>query len=258
MSGHEQEIFATALLAPEAAVPSPLCTWNGSDVGQRFGIYRNNVLVSLGDALAAKYPIVCQLVGDVFFAAMARAFIACEPPQSPVLAEYGAGFAPFIEAFEPARRLPYLGDVARLEAAWLDAYHSADAIPLAAQAFAAHLAGAPDMLVFGMHPSVRIITARHAVGSLFAAHHGHLAYEDVDPMAAEDVMIVRPHMEVDVIRLAPGMAAFMQALALGRSLGEAVMGALENTPGFSLNDAMALLVNSGVVVCVRTTQGPTS
>mgnify|MGYP001390820627 CR=1 FL=1 len=43
--------FAAALLDAERAVPSGLVAWNGSDPARRFAIYRNNVVVSLVDAL---------------------------------------------------------------------------------------------------------------------------------------------------------------------------------------------------------------
>ena len=45
------------------------------------------------------------------------------PPQ-PVLAEYGAGFPDFVADYEPARGLPYLADVARLDWALNVAFHS--------------------------------------------------------------------------------------------------------------------------------------
>ena len=63
---------------------------------------------------------------------MARAYALAEPPRSPVLMDYGAGFADFIAGFAPAASLPYLPDVARIERAWREAYHAADAEPLTA------------------------------------------------------------------------------------------------------------------------------
>ena len=53
----------------------------------------------------------------------------------------------------PARELPYLADVARLEAARTRAYHADDAAPLDAAAFAALDPGAADALRLTLHPS---------------------------------------------------------------------------------------------------------
>ena len=43
--------FAAALLDPGLPPPEGLITWNGSDPVRRFAVYRNNVIVSLVDAL---------------------------------------------------------------------------------------------------------------------------------------------------------------------------------------------------------------
>jgi hypothetical protein len=58
---------------------------------------------------------------------MAGAFARANPPRSPVMAHYGAGFAGFIEEFPPAAGLPYLADVARLELLRVHAYHAVEA-----------------------------------------------------------------------------------------------------------------------------------
>lgn len=89
---------------------------NGSDPTARLAVYRNNVVGSLIDALADAFPVAQQLVGVAFFRAMAGVFARQAPPRSRILAHYGEGFAEFIEGFEPARSVPYLADVARLEA----------------------------------------------------------------------------------------------------------------------------------------------
>ena len=49
--------------------------------------------------------------------AMAREFVRAHPPSSPLLFLYGQEFPAFMETFEPARSIPYLADVARIERA---------------------------------------------------------------------------------------------------------------------------------------------
>ena len=93
-------------------------------------MYRNNVTVSLIDALAAVYPAVQRITGVDFFRAMARFHVRATPPTSPLLFEYGRDFPAFIEGYEYAQAMPWLADTARIERAWLDAYHAADAEPL--------------------------------------------------------------------------------------------------------------------------------
>lgn len=67
-----QSAFAAALLNPDLPCPGGLSTWNGSAPATRFAVYRNNVTVSLVDALADTFPVLQALVGEEFFRAMAR------------------------------------------------------------------------------------------------------------------------------------------------------------------------------------------
>ena len=118
-----QGAFAAALLDAALPVPAGLVVWNGSDPTVRLAIHRNNVIISLVDALGETFAVVRQLVGAEFFAAMARCYVADQPPRSPVLAEYGESFAVWLAGFEPVRTVPYLTDMARLEFARVRAFH---------------------------------------------------------------------------------------------------------------------------------------
>ena len=95
------------------------------------------MVVGLIKTLQARFPAVEGIVGEEFFVAMARVFVAKMPPRTPILTTYGDEFADFIAAFEPARELAYLADVARLEAARTRAYHAADAAPVDPSCFGA-------------------------------------------------------------------------------------------------------------------------
>src|SRR5260370_3608477 len=129
--------FADALLNADQPVPRGITAHDATVPARRFGIYRNNVVIGLGKALRNRFPVVEKIVGEEFFAAMARVFVTEQPPRSPLLATYGDNFPAFIAAFEPAREIPYLADVARLEAARTAAYQPADATPVKADAFPA-------------------------------------------------------------------------------------------------------------------------
>src|SRR6201996_8986689 len=133
--------FASGLTNPEAQTP-PDVTGTAKKIERkgavrRYNVYRNNVTVSLIDSLAAIYPAVQRITGVDFFRAMARFHVRATPPDSPLLFEYGRGFPAFIEGYEYAQAMPWLADVARIERAWLDAYHAAEAASLPAEALAA-------------------------------------------------------------------------------------------------------------------------
>lgn len=124
-----QTDWPTLLLAAEG-LPPGLVDPVADAREQRFGVYRNNVMSSLVQALRDGFPVVRALVGEAFFSAMAPEFVRIFPPRSPVLTRYGTDFPSFLEAFPPVASLPYLADVARLELALRHAYHAADTRPI--------------------------------------------------------------------------------------------------------------------------------
>src|SRR5258706_11424995 len=96
-------------------------------IADRIDVYRNTVQSSLTEVLASAFPVTQRIVGDRFFAGLARAFIAAHPPRRPHLSTYGDGFSAFIAASDIEQQLSYLPDVARLEWARGEAYFAADA-----------------------------------------------------------------------------------------------------------------------------------
>lgn len=250
MSG--QAGFAGCLLAPQPACPPGLTTWNGSDPGRRFAVYRNNVMVSLIDALADSFPVTLAMVGADFFRGMAALFARANPPRSPVMARYGAGFAEFIEGFAPAAALPYLPDLARLELLRVEAYHAADAEALATERIARLLA-APERLPqarFALHPALRDLRSAHAVASLWAAHQGDdidAELSRIDTGVAESALVIRVGLAVEIHRVDAGTAAFAERLRQGAALGDAVGQARAADAGFEFSASMALLLRLGAV-----------
>ena len=121
-----QRRFSEALLDPSMAVPDGLVRPDGKPAERRFAIYRNNVVKSLADVLSDGFPVTRSLVGEAFFRAMAGAFVRRCPPRTPCVTLYGEALPEFLETFEPAGRLPYLPDVARLEHARRVSRHAGD------------------------------------------------------------------------------------------------------------------------------------
>jgi hypothetical protein len=255
MAPMRQSEFVRALIDPNLPPPSGLVAWNGSDPARRFAVYRNNVVASLVAALAAKFPVAKQLVGDEFFLAMARAYVLKRPPRSQLLMEYGEDFPSFISAFEHASSLPYLADVAMLEAARVFAYHAADAPALGPAEFGfVRLDGLADLTI-RLHPSARLLVSHFAVVSLWNAHQGRLDIGSVDPFHPEDALIVRPRLDVEVTRLSAGVALFLERVRTGARLGDAAKETIEAVSAFDLADALHGLVATGVATSLLPHEG---
>jgi hypothetical protein len=236
-----QAAFAEALLDPVRALPQGITSARGETDAARFAVYRNNVHVGLTGALAKRFPVVRRLVGEEFFAGMARVYAGLYKPASPLLFEYGDRFPDFIERFEPARELVYLADVARFEAAWTSAYHAEDIEPLTVGDLSALNPDALCLTRLLPHPSSSLVASPHPVGSIWAAHR-NVTVEAVRNWRAEAVLVTRPALEVSVHVLPSDGAAFAQALFAGATLGDAAGHAAASHAGFDFGAALVGLV----------------
>lgn len=241
--------FATALLDPALAVPPGLVGPDGEHSARRFGVYRNNVVVGLTEALQANFPAVCRLVGEEFFQAMARIYVALAPPTSPILLDYGTGFAEFIAGFEPAQSLPYLPEVARIERAWTEAYHACEARALSAGAFANVPGDAFGGMRLTLHPSLRIVRCQYPALTIWRMNVGDGVPAPVDIDAGgQDALVIRSAADVEIRLLPAGGADFLASLQRGECLADATKSALSADGQFDLSEALAVLISAGAFI----------
>ncbi|BCH24577.1 HvfC/BufC N-terminal domain-containing protein [Mesorhizobium sp. L-8-3] len=244
------DTFAPALLDPGRATPAAVAGPNGKAAIKRYNVYRNNVTVSLIDALAATFPATQRITGEDFFRAMARFHVRATPPVSPLLFEYGHDFPDFIERYEHAQSLPWLADVARIERAWLDAYHAADAEPLAPQALASVPSERLADAVLTPHPAARVTRSRFPAVTIFVANRSSDPVGRIEASEPEDALVTRPRLEVAVRRLPPGGAVFLTHLIAGERLGAAAAAALGDSPDFDLSANIAGMLKAGAFSAV--------
>lgn len=243
-----QRDFATALLDPELPVPAGLVGPDGEPSVKRFSVYRNNVVAGLTDTLKDAFPAVQRLVGADFFRTMARLYVAIEPPNSPIMLDYGAGFPDFIGKFEPAASLPYLADVARIERAWSEAYHAAEAAPLEPAAFMEIDPEQLPKIRLSLHPSLRLIRSQFPALTIWQMNVDGGVPAPVDLAAGgEDVLIVRPLADVELRWLPRGSLEFIEELANGSSILAALEAGLTVSPRFDLSANLSDLMRAGAV-----------
>jgi hypothetical protein len=242
--------FARPLLDPTCGPPSVVSGPNGKSAAKRYNVYRNNVTVSLIDALAAIYPAVQRITGIDFFRAMARFHIRATPPTSPLLFEYGRDFPAFIECYAYAQCLPWLADVARVERAWLDACHAADVAPLSAIAVSGFAPEQLANLVFTAHPATQIVRSGFSAVTIFTANRGDEPVNRINASTPEDALITRPYCDVLVRTLAPAGAAFLTALMAGQTLGQAADCAFQDSGDFDIASNIAGSIEAGAFTSV--------
>lgn len=223
-----QRDFAAALLVPTLSLPAGLKVGGQQAAERRFDVHRNNFVVTLIDALVASFPVTHALTGLEFFRFMARERVLAEPPRTPVLTEYALDFPDFIAGFPSAASVPYLADIARIEALRIRAYHAADALPVP-EAVYRELFDAPERLAqarLRLHPACYWFRSRYAAYSIWQAHQGldemaQATLAGIEVERSEDVLIVRPVFDVIVTALPSGSIALLDALRNGQPLGMA-------------------------------------
>lgn len=242
--------FGAALLDPDRPVPAGITDPEGRPAPRRFNVYRNNVTVSLTEALRQAFPVIRRLLGEEFFAAMAREHLRAHPPASPMLMHYGQDLPAFLAGFPPVAHLGYLADVARLELALRQSYHAADTQALPADALAEL---PPDRFMAArltLAPAVMLVRSNWPIHAIWAAN----MLDQPPPRAAQaqDVLITRPAFDPLPHLLPAGAAPFVCALMQGRTLTEA----LAEGPEFDLTATLGLLMSGGAITALKTDEEP--
>lgn len=237
--------FAGGLLDPAVETPHDAKAAQNRPAHKRYNVYRNNATVSLINAVGDIFPAVKRIVGDSFFREAARAYIRKSPPTSPLLFRYGTDFATFLENFEPAGKMPYLADVARLERAWLTAFHAADAPCLDPEILSTTDPNVLPLMQFSLHPATHVVPSPFPIFEMFAMNRDMMELGPVNLAEAQTVLITRPVADVQVTAIDTPTAMFLFLLGDGQTFGQAVSATLEEHPGFQLPAALSLCLSQG-------------
>ncbi|MBO9396078.1 putative DNA-binding domain-containing protein [Shimia sp. R9_2] len=242
-----QNEFRGAIFDGGRARPEGLSDAKGQPAGRRFDVYRNNVAVSLTEALATGFPTIAKLIGSENFNAIAGVFLRQSPPSSPMMMHYGEDFPDFLAGFEPLAHLGYLADVARLEMAMRRSYHAADAEAVNPEALAAHPPERLTELVMTFAPSVKLLRSPWPIHAIWAFN----MQDGPKPEAGgQDVIILRPEYDPVPHALAPGAYEFITALTAGGTLGAAAAVATDEVAEFDLSATLGLLLTGNALISI--------
>jgi Putative DNA-binding domain len=158
----------------------------------------------------------------------------------------GGGGANSIDSVQQA--LAGLPDVARLENAWVEAYHAEDTTAATVAELAAL---GPDCLPdtrITFHPATRLLRFATPAASVWASAQSSDGPAASEPAGGEDALITRPDCDVRVRVLPPVAHDFALSLRKGATLIEAA--AAMNDPGFDFGAHLVGLVESGAVASI--------
>lgn len=240
-----QSDFRAALLDASQPVPQGLTDGAGRPAGRRYAVYRNNVAVSLREALETGFPAVLSLIGAENFAHVAGQFLRQNPPQSPLMMHYGTEFPEFIASLPPLQKWGYLADVARLELALRRSYHAGDATPIDPTDLATRDEVSLMATRFTLAPALQLVPSPWPLVSLwrFATQS-----DQPKPQAvAESALVLRPGFDPEVHPLTPAATEFVRALMHGDCLEQAVETAGDT---LDLGATLNLLLTHGAIVAL--------
>lgn len=212
-----------------------------------FAVYRNTVLNGCVEALLANFPSVERLVGEHWMRATAAAYAQDSPPVDARLITYGAGFAAFIDTLLPTHGLPWLGDVARLDFDWAQAFAAPDAPALVL----ADLAGMSAEVLAQAHlrprPGVHWRWfEQYPVFSLWQCNRMARDWAQEQPWVAEGALLSGDASGVSAQPLEIGGCAFLDACAAGHSLEQASERAEKTQPDLDFSDLLGRLLAARV------------
>lgn len=247
----DQGEFVRALLDPDLPPPEGLKGAHGAQPAQRFAVYRNNVVAGLIDALSERFPVCLRLVGEEFFRAMAQCYVRVSLPRTPMLFEYGEDFSEFVSGFEPARGLPYLPDVARLEYAMGRAYHAEDAAPLPLDVVRSLPPERLEAATASFHPSLQVVPSNYPIVSIWRANMAPNPPQSLTLDHAEDALVVRPRLVVEAHALPAAGSVFIETLMSGGTFGEALSAASRRAKDFDLTANLCSLLASEALTAIN-------
>lgn len=237
MSLREETTFFDAFDAALSGDDEAMCGWLAAgESGDGIAVYRNTIASGAADALAATYSTVAMMTGADWFRAAAREYARTHPPVEPALIRYGERFPEWLAAFGPTADAPYLGDIARLDWLWWQAWSARDAALLDGVALSRLPPEQLGDVTLGLHPSVRTSAFENGAPSLWLAHQAPARGEThVLGDQAERMLFVRSGAQVDARVIEAGPFAFLEALRAGGSLLAAAEATIAADPDCALH-----------------------
>jgi hypothetical protein len=222
-----------------------------SDRQRKHGVKSHSSRKSLIEVLAARYPVIRRLVGELSFRIVARRFILSEPPSIAISPSYGDNFPRFLRGEGNAASFEYVADIAELEMVRGKARRAPDARPLAAEALLPLRAQRLSGLRITLHPSVCLVRSRFPIVTIWENNQSGDESGMIDRWSAEAALVARPFLAIEVHRLPPGSYTFLRALSEGQTVTTAVRAATAAASKFDVAPNLALLIDANVIVGIH-------
>jgi hypothetical protein len=216
----------------------------------RMEIYRESAIGNIITPMQLTYPVVEKLVGNDFFRATCRQYIQNHWPETGNMDDYGDDFSFFLAEFEPAKNIPYLSDVARLEWLFHESSIANDQSPSDWSSFADLSEDEFEHVQIGLHPSVRFFSSMYPVKEIWDMNQETADSDqalDLDQASGGHLVIVRQEFKTELYPIETAERAFLRALETGTTLFDAVDSAIEIDEACDMQALMTKHLGNGVL-----------
>jgi len=219
---------------------------------QQIAVYRNTTIKGAVDAIADNYPTVALILGGEAFVMIATEFVDRYPPESPVLAAYGAHFADWLRSHAFGHALPYLSAIAEIDRFQTEAHLAADAHMLSPAMIAGLSAEQWSASTAILHPATRFGWFTVPAPSIWLAHLEAVSGEIAPAWMAEGVLVTRPDGAVVAQRINAAQHRILSGLRIGETIGQASGAAATLYPNASITGAFRDILVSGAISALKT------
>lgn len=232
----QHKLVATINDGPGALIPG---LFEGDEDRILLGlkVHANTISHARLVALEESFPLTRTEIGEAMFNALSRDFVETAAARACVTQTLGSQFPHYLERRGASRTV---FDMAQVEWAWLESYHSVDARPMDLAAIGAMQEPSLLSLRICFHPATRLCPLSAAPSSLL----GHF-----DQVAA--ILVVRPEAEVRLLGLDAATQAIAQICQKPVSIGNILAVASEQAGNDSPIEPILTLIGAGALVTME-------
>ena len=160
-----QRWFNWAVIDQTKAEPVPSC---GEYVVGRTQIYQNAYVTRIAEALQADFKVLNRAMGADVFASLAARYLLEYPSSYFNISDVGKNLGMYLKTTEFETEVPFLSDLAELEWALIESFWAESRDPISALTFSGLTESEVAQKPLILHPSVHVLSLKHAVHSIFS------------------------------------------------------------------------------------------
>ncbi|MDE0310171.1 MAG: DNA-binding domain-containing protein [Acidiferrobacterales bacterium] len=216
---------------------------------RRLQIYGNNIRSTLTESLQSIYSATEAIVGRDYFKMLARQYLVDFPPEQGSIHQFGDQFAQFVKTFEGLEKIAYLTDIASIDWAYHTAFHAPSAPSVSVSCLARFTPDDYENLLLHRHPSVTVVSSSFPIFDIW--NYAQNESEDISVpdinAAAQNVLIVRNDLTVEVINLDKELSVLLDMCSENRTLGFMLGCVIDSNSTYNLEVGLHTLFSTGAV-----------